>query len=717
MSNFLEGLNPEQLEAVKTTEGPLLVLSGAGTGKTRVLTTRIGYIISEYLAKPWEILSLTFTNKAAKEMKQRLIGIIGSQAEQVWMGTFHGIGVRILRAHHDLVNLNPNFLIYNEDDQKSVLKTIMQDMKLDTKKFPPSEAVEIISRLKDKGINYKQFETTLKTIHGVNTDFANGKLSEIYTKYQKQLEQNNAVDYGDLILKTTNLLLTNNEVLRKYQEQFKYILVDEYQDTNTSQYMLLRLLAAKRKNICCVGDDDQSIYSWRGAVIDNILNFEKDYIGAKTIRLEKNYRSTPAILACANSVIKNNSERLGKNLIPNKEKPENDFVIGLSPYSDRDEAQEIADLIEEYHDQGDDYNKFAILIRNASLSRIFEEELVSRKIPYSLIGATRFYDRAEVKDAIAYLRLLIYRDDDVSFKRILNNPKRGMGDVAFGEIYSYAKSRSIPLFQASEELVKNGGLAKRTSESLNNFLNIFKSFDNLEKESKPEEIFYNLLVSAKYIEKWQTSKDIDAKDRLNNLKELVGILKDEGYSLESFLEQISLMTINDETAEKNHVSIMTIHAAKGLEFEIVFLPAWEQGIFPSERTIRDEGDSGLEEERRLAYVAITRARKKLFISATKSRLVYGTRQNNLPSIFWDELDGEFFNTNNKRPIFINKSDTTPRIKNTSSFSRHSSILGAMVDHSEFGRGIVIEEEGLFLTIAFQNYGIKKVAKEYVKIMG
>ncbi len=709
---MLTNLNPEQRIGVETTEGPVLILSGAGTGKTRVLTTRIAHILSSGLANPWEVLALTFTNKAANEMKDRLQQMIGGMAGAVWMGTFHAIGVKILRANAERAGLKNPFLILGEDDQKAVLKNIMQNMSIDLKKWPPIDAVEQISRLKDRAIRYDQAETHTGSTSSSANGFADGRLSEIYTLYQIELSRLNGVDYGDLILKPLDLLLHEPDILRKYQQQFKYILVDEYQDTNMAQYMLLRLLASHHRNICCVGDDDQSIYSWRGAEIQNILGFDREYTGTKIIRLETNYRSTPAILGVASSLIKHNKGRLGKDLKTNSN-DSHDLVQIVQLYSDHMESNMIADEIESGHMSGQPYHEFAILIRNASLSRLFEEELMMRKIPYKLIGGTRFYDRTEIKDSVAYARLLVYPYDDVSMARILNTPKRGLGDVALAHIRDYAKSRNLSLFDAMRDMIETNAMPKRMKESCQSFVKLFESIRELIGKKEPAEVFQTLLDQSGYIKMWQESKDLDAKERLEHLRELIGLINDQHTSLEGFLEQVALMTMNDEESNTDHVSIMTLHAAKGLEFDTVFLPAWEEGIFPSERTLKEEGEKGLEEERRLAYVGITRARKKLIISTTSSRLVFGQRQNNLPSIFLDEIDDQFIEKTgfyNQKPKTFTPKPAVYKPKQKIS----NSVVGSLVEHDDLGRGVVIEQDGDFLTIAFQRTGIKKVSAEFIR---
>lgn len=620
----LENLNPEQKLAVTTTDGPLLVLSGAGTGKTRVLTTRVAYILNSGLAMPWQVLALTFTDRAANEMKTRIAEFADDTATwrpaDLWCGTFHSICLRILRANATAAGLRRDFLIYGEDDQKATLKNIFADMSLDAKDYNPSDWVERISAIKDKGLR-----------HG--DDIAVGDVAKkIMDAYNAELARMGAVDFGDIILHVLNLFDKNPDILARYSRQFKYIMVDEFQDTNRAQMQFLEMLTrdADTPNICCVGDDDQSIYSWRGAEIKNILGFEQKFKNAQIIRLETNYRSTPNILGAANSLIRHNQGRLGKDLhtLSNSNSGEPVYVLTLP--SDWDEVRIIADTIMRRAD-GVPYSDFAVLIRAGSLSRLFEEEFTSRGIPYKLVGATKFYDRMEIRDAVAYLRLLVYPFDDMSFTRIIGKPRRGFGPSAIAKI----RACGINLMNG----LRAASLSGKQGAAATEFLSAF-DFDWA--GMSPMDAARTILEKSGYINYWRTSKDTDAGERLDNIRELITNVIAKYDTLPDFLEHAALMTADDNDNDAapviDAVSIMTIHAAKGLEFNTVFLPAWEDGIFPNDMAI-DGG--GLEEERRLAYVAITRARRRAIISNAMSRMVFGSRQYNSPSRFITEMDNCF----------------------------------------------------------------------------
>lgn len=688
--DYMRDLNDEQKLAVTTVDGPLLVLSGAGTGKTRVLTSRIAHILYNGLARPWEILALTFTNKAANEMRFRVAGYgeISHLCADLWMGTFHSMCLRILRANYATAGLRRDFLIYGEDDQKSILKRVMNNLGLDTKEYNPSDWVDRISNIKDKGV----------------FDFDKMSLSPIASKilkaYNEELQNLGAVDFGDIILLVLKMFSKDSDVLRKYQNQFKYILVDEFQDSNAAQMNLLKMLTANNDNpnICCVGDDDQSIYSWRGAEIRNILEFEQTYPKAKIIRLETNYRSTGNILGAANSLIKNNMGRLGKDLrvAPGVEMGEPVYVMTLP--SDWDESRFIADAIS--RNANNNYSLFAILIRAGSLSRTFEEEFTQRGIPYKLVGATKFYDRAEIRDAIAYIRLLVYPFDDISFERVISKPRRGFGDGALVKLRETGKHLM--------EALKIAKLSSKQSVAADEFLNAF-DFDW--KNSSPKDAVQTLLERSGYLKMWRESKDIDAEERIEHIRELINGVVSKYDTLPAFLEHAALMMTDDndnEVDDKNLVSIMTIHAAKGLEFDTVFLPAWEEGIFPNEKTTQ-EGDT--EEERRLAYVAITRARVRAIITNAMVRTVFGQRLYQKPSRFIGEIGKQFTNINgNTYERKVSGSAQKPRMP------KSESVIGKMVSHSEMGTGVVIAENGNYLTIAFKTRGIKNVARDFIKFI-
>lgn len=691
--NYMSDLNDEQILAVTTLDGPLLVLSGAGTGKTRVLTSRIAHILHEQMAMPWQILALTFTNKAANEMRFRVAQYpeISHLCGDLWLGTFHSICLRILRANYVAAGLRRDFLIYGEDDQKSVLKRVITNLGLDTKEYNPSDWVERISNIKDKGF----------------TDFEKMPLSEtakkILLEYNAELSRLGAVDFGDIILRVLKLFESNPEILSKYQHQFKYILVDEFQDTNAAQMSLLKTITAgqENKNICCVGDDDQSIYSWRGAEIKNILEFEKTYPGAKIIRLETNYRSSGNILGAANSLIKNNMGRLGKDLrvAPNMTMGEPVYVFTVP--ADWDEARFVADTI--IRNNKNNFTDFAILIRAGSLSRTFEEEFTSKNIPYRLVGATKFYDRAEIRDAIAYIRLLVYPFDDISFERIISKPSRHIGPAAIAKIRNSGKSLM--------DGIKTVNLSAKQNEYVKEFLS---AFDFNWQNMSPKEAVQQLLENSGYMNMWRQSKDTDAEERIEHIRELINVVVVKYDTLSEFLEHAALMMTDDndnETDDKNVVSIMTIHAAKGLEFNTVFLPAWEEGIFPNDKTTK-EGD--VEEERRLAYVAITRARKTVIITNAMVRSLFGQRMYQTPSRFIGEIDKQFVNDNNQRKNVEHYDGQQKTHKQK--ISTTASVVGKMVLHSEMGTGVIIAENNDVLTVAFKTKGIKNVMRNFVKIV-
>ena len=682
----LENLNDAQIQAVKKTDGPLLVLAGAGTGKTRVLTTRIGYILSQNLACPWQILALTFTNKAANEMKNR-IDIMGGGAffsRDIWCGTFHSICLRILRSNYAVAGLRPDFLIYGEDDQKAVIKKVLADMNITTTKTP-ADYVEEFSRIKDRGISAPE-----------NKD-------KIFKAYNDELMRLSAVDFGDIILYVLRLFDKNPDILERYQKQFKYILVDEFQDTNAAQMQFLSFLTRGTEcpNICCVGDDDQSIYSWRGAEIKNILNFGKNFCGAEIIRLETNYRSTANILGAANSLIRHNDGRLGKELKTANAEQTGEKVYVLTLPTDLDEVKFIADAIAQ---DGTIFNNKTILIRSGGLSRLFEEEFARRGIPYRLIGATKFYDRMEIRDAICYIRLLVHPFDDMSFLRVIGKPRRGFGPAALEKIRACGDNYMDGMRKCS--------LKGKQAESAKEFLSTFDfDWENM----APRDAVQKLLDDSGYIKMWQDSKDVDASDRLVNIRELITGVVAKYDTLHDFLEQAALMMTDDndepDIMNNNAVNIMTIHAAKGLEFDTVFLPAWEEGVFPNEKSIQD---GSVEEERRLAYVALTRAKKIAVITNTASRLIYGTRQYNTPSRFIGEIDNQYLYFGNNRPqqtSYVHHN----YVKKTT-FAPRKTLVGRQARHSEYGTGVIIEEGTGILTVAFGSRGIKKIAKDFVEII-
>jgi DNA helicase-2/ATP-dependent DNA helicase PcrA len=724
--NYLSLLNPEQRRAVETTDGPVLVLSGAGTGKTRVITERIAHILRIGLARPWEVLALTFTNKAANEMKRRVIDSATPHStlhtphlNDIWLGTFHSIGLRILRYNAVAAGLERDFIVLGEDGQKSVLKTVITALGLDTKEYPPADWVEKIQAIKDKGLRViPEFLRAAQKCLEPGKAQGVEKLSnsdKIYNAYNAELARLNAVDFGDLILKVLQLFVSHPDILKKYQQQFKYVMVDEYQDTNASQHQLLRMLAAGHNNICCVGDDDQSIYSWRGADIKNILGFEQDYAGATVIRLETNYRSTGNILGAANSLIRHNRSRLGKDLRTAPDAGDGEKVRIIPLPTDFDETRLIADAVE--HETG----AIALLIRTNSLSDIFEKEFVRRNIPYIVIGGTKLYDRAEIRDLVAYASLLAYPHDDISFARIISKPRRGFGEVALQKIRDFATAKNISMFHALREIPLSGKQAGGAKEFLS-------AFDFNWAGQDPMAAIAQLLDRVGYMKMWQESKDPDAKERLQRTIDFLTNEEIKYETIAEFLEDaiLKISAIDDDEtshstlhaphSQRESVAIMTIHAAKGLEFDTVFLPAWEDGIFPNEMAIQD---GGLEEERRLAYVAITRAKRRAVITHVASRMTFGQRQFNTPSRFIDEIDEAFTchpgNAAQRRYPGSGKDISKPnQIPGSALRPRNDTMVGKLVSHPDLGSGVVIEEnDGDIFTIAFKDKGIKKVARKFV----
>ena len=631
--NWLNTLNVEQREAVKTTEGPLLVLSGAGTGKTRVLTTRLAYILSKGLAKPWNCFVVTFTNKAAKEMKTRVQELIGAISDSVWLGTFHGLCVKILRKHAECVGLKSNFTILDEDDQKRLIKQILELLSIDEKKYPPASFVEKISRYKDKGL------TPQRLTH----EFKNNILISVYEKYQQRLLELNAVDFADIILHTLEILQTNPDILDEYQNKFSYVMVDEYQDTNVTQYLLLRLLSQKSGNLCCVGDDDQSIYSWRGAEIENILRFEKDFPSAKIIRLEQNYRSTSNILTAASSLISHNRSRLGKTLKVALNSPanfkENEKIKLISTYSGTEEAAYVTSEIENLHRHGSAYQNMAVLVRTAAQMREFEDRFIAEAIPYQVIGGPKFYERMEIRDIIAYLRVIAQPFDDLALERIINKPSRKIGATSVQKFKDYAYKNSISLLQAIDNMCEQKLISGQLLNAASSLVSLFKAWQQASLEMHPDELAAHVAEESGYLDMLKKEDSVESQGRIDNIRELINSMGDEiNYpTLEAFLEHVSLITEADNTLSSNNVYLMTLHSAKGLEFETVFLPGWEEGLFPHDRALNEGGATALEEERRLAYVAITRAKQKLYILTAYARRVFGQYQNNPPSRFLNEI--------------------------------------------------------------------------------
>jgi DNA helicase-2/ATP-dependent DNA helicase PcrA len=626
---YLAGLNPEQRAAVETLEGPVLVLAGAGTGKTRVLTTRIAHILSLGKARPSEILSVTFTNKAAREMKTRVGAMVGQIVEGMpWLGTFHSIGVKILRRHAELVGLKPDFTILDVDDQVRLLKQLLAAENIDEKRWPGRVLAQVIDGWKNRGL------TPDKVPAGEGATFANGRGIDLYKAYQARMKTLNAADFGDLLIEMLRLFREHPEVLRQYQDRFRYVLVDEYQDTNVAQYLWLRLIGQGSKNICCVGDDDQSIYGWRGAEVDNILRFEKDFPGATVIRLERNYRSTGHILGAASYLIAHNEGRLGKTLRTEDEPGEKVGVTGA--WDSEEEARAIGEEIEQLQREGHSLDEMAILVRASFQMREFEDRFVTLGLPYRVIGGPRFYERAEIRDALAYLRLVNQPADDLAFERIINTPRRGLGDATLQSLQHHARHRNIPLLEAARLLSETEEMKPKPRSALRDIVTMFDRW-RAQKDSLPHtELAEIVLDESGYTEMWQKDRSADAAGRLENLKELVRSME-EFENLGGFLEHISLVMDTDKGESVEAVSIMTLHAAKGLEFDSVFLPGWEEGVLPHQRSLDDQGRAGLEEERRLAHVGLTRARRRARIYFVSNRRIHGSWSSAIPSRFLDEL--------------------------------------------------------------------------------
>ncbi|MDG4894042.1 UvrD-helicase domain-containing protein [Mesorhizobium sp. WSM4976] len=666
--DYLKGLNPEQRLAVETTEGPVLVLAGAGTGKTRVLTTRIAHILATGRAFPSQILAVTFTNKAAREMKQRIGHLIGEGNVEgmPWLGTFHSIGVKLLRRHAELAGLKSDFTILDTDDVVRLIKQLIQAEGLDDKRWPAKTFAQMLDNWKNKGLGPDEIP------EGDARSFGNGKGRQLYKAYQERLQTLNSCDFGDLLYHPIRIFRAYPDVLKEYHRKFKYILVDEYQDTNTAQYMWLRLLAQRpnvgrapsaegrkpdrasagqaapteaseraavgenKVNICCVGDDDQSIYGWRGAEVDNILRFDKDFPGATIIRLERNYRSTAHILGAASHLIAHNEGRFGKTLFTDRDDPEDDKVHVHAAWDSEEEARAVGDAIEAYQRQKHNLNDMAILVRASFQMRAFEDRFITLGLNYRVIGGPRFYERLEIRDALAFFRVVANGGDDLAFERIVNVPKRGLGEATIRQIHDTARAMRIPMLEAAATLAESDELKPKPRAALRE---VAANFERWQKalETKPHtELAETILEESGYTDMWKNERSAEAPGRLENLKELIRSME-EYESLRSFLEHVALVMDAEQNAEQDAVSIMTLHSAKGLEFETVFLPGWEEGLFPHQRALDEGGRSGLEEERRLAYVGLTRAKKNLHIWFVSNRQIHGLWQSTIPSRFVDEL--------------------------------------------------------------------------------
>ncbi len=734
---YFERLNAAQRDAVEAVDGPVLVLAGAGTGKTRVLTTRLAHILTTGRASPAQILAVTFTNKAAREMKDRVSALIDRPVEGWWLGTFHALAARLLRRHAELVGLKPNFTILDTDDQIRLLKQLIQAAGIDDKKWPARALLGVIERWKDRGL------TPDRVTAAEQGDFAQGRALELYRGYQERLRTLNACDFGDLLLHNLTLFQANADVLQSYQRQLRYILVDEYQDTNVSQYLWLRLLAQGHRNLCCVGDDDQSIYGWRGAEVGNILRFEHDFPGARIIRLERNYRSTHHILGAASGLIAHNRGRLGKTLWTDSEEGEKVAVRGL--WDGEEEARFIGDEIETLQRKGASLGQIAILVRAGFQTREFEERFITLGVPYRVVGGPRFYERQEIRDAIAYLRMLHQPDDDLAFERIINTPRRGIGEATVRAIHDLARRQGASMSSAAARLVDTDELKPAARRALGTLLKDFARWRDLAIGLPQGELAEIVLDESGYTAMWQADKSPEAPGRLENLKELVTAIE-EFESLAGFLEHVSLVMENAEGNPGEMVSIMTLHSAKGLEFDTVFLPGWEEGLFPHQRALDESGAAGLEEERRLAYVGLTRARQRAVVTYAANRRIHNMWQSAIPSRFVDELPGK----NIERAAEIGAYDyggaageASARLSEGSMLrpffgtatgggswkARHQLIEGesrvverdpratyppgARLFHQKFGYGTVAAAEGEKLEIDFDKAGRKKLLASFV----
>ena len=748
---YLAGLNPPQRQAVLTSEGPVLVLAGAGTGKTAALTARLAHLIATRRAWPSEILAVTFTNRAAREMKHRIGAMIGDAVEGMpWLGTFHSIAAKMLRRHAELVGLHSNFTILDTDDQLRVIKQLMQAENLDDKRWPPKLLASLIDRWKNRGLTPADLDA------GENEAWADGKGRHFYALYQARLKTLNACDFGDLLLHMLVILKTHRDVLEQYQMRFKYILVDEYQDTNASQYLWLRLLAQSRKNICCVGDDDQSIYSWRGAEVANILRFERDFPGATVIRLEQNYRSTPHILAAASGLIDKNADRLGKTLWTELDSGDKVQVKGV--WDGPEEARRIGDALESVQIKGGSLNDAAILVRAQFQTREFEDRFISIGMPYRIVGGFRFYERAEIRDALAYLRLVNSPADDLAFERIVNTPKRGLGDKAIQRIHLLARAEQLPLARAAARIVETDELTPQARRSLSTFVNQLRHWQEQAQALPHAELSQLILDDSGYTAMLQADKSAEAAGRLENLSELVRAME-EYDSLDAFLEHVSLVMDRDESQDAEQVTIMTIHAAKGLEFRHVHLAGWEDGVFPSQRALDEGGTAALEEERRLAYVAITRAREQATIWHAANRRIYGQWMSSIPSRFIAELPPEHIEAEDSlgggaslwRANFSAQADPFAHLAAAQSARaatrgpawqraaaqsgvtrapapterapaaavgakpRADLAIGMRVFHEKFGYGEIADIDGNKLEVAFEAAGTKRVLDSFIRV--
>jgi len=745
---YFDGLNAEQRRAVEALDGPVLVLAGAGVGKTRVLTTRMAHLIAQGRARPHEILSVTFTNKAALAMRERIAALTGVHDGFPWMGTFHSIGTKILRRHAELVGLKSNFTILDTDDQIRLIKQVLKASDIDEKRWPARALASQIDAWKNRGLDPDH--VPLAEAAG----FANGAGASLYKSYQQRLKAVNAVDFGDLLLESLRLLREHEDVLGHYQNRLRYILVDEYQDTNVVQYLWLRLLARLYRNICCVGDDDQSIYGWRGAEIDNILRFEHDFPGATVVRLERNYRSTGHILAVASGLIAHNRNRLGKTLKTEAQAGEKPAVHAV--HDSREEARCIGDEIEAAQREGISLGEIAILVRASFQIREFEERLLEIGIPYRVVGGPRFYERAEIRDALAYFRCVVQPDDDLAFERIYNLPRRGLGEATLVLLHAHGRRAGIPLMRSARALTETEELKARPRQILRDLLRDFDRWSARVESTPHAELAQAILEESGLVAMWKAERTPDADGRLENLKELVRSMS-EFPSLAAFLEHVSLVMEAESAGAGPRVSLMTLHAAKGLEFDVVFLPGWEEGLFPHQRSLDENGAAGLEEERRLAYVGLTRARRKVAIYHAANRQVRGLWQSSRQSRFVDELPEDHIETGHSsgawgygdsrfdRVVFSGSGYETPgwrRARENEAQPGRSGAprgmprdgariiegravalepgpvfeSGARIFHDKFGPGNIVSVDGPRLTVEFDKAGRKMVQDAFVSLL-
>jgi len=746
---YLDALNPEQREAVETLDGPLLVLAGAGTGKTRVLTTRIAHILSLGRARPSQILAVTFTNKAAREMKARVGELIGGVVEGMpWLGTFHAIGVKILRRHAELVDLKPSFTVLDTDDQIRLLKQLLEAENVDEKRWPARMLAAMIDRWKNRGLVSKRVP------EGESFAFANGKGRELYALYQQRLKELNAVDFGDLLLENLRLFQEHPDVLAQYQQRFQFMLVDEYQDTNVAQYLWLRLLARGSRNICCVGDDDQSIYGWRGAEVDNILRFETDFPGAKIIRLEQNYRSTAHILGAASGLIAHNQGRLGKTLRTDSNAGKKVELQGC--WDDEEEARVIGEDIEQLQRQGQNSSEIAILVRASFQMRALEDRFITLGLPYRVVGGPRFYERQEIKDAIAYFDVTLNPANDLKFERIVNVPRRGLGESSWRLLHQVARSQNVPLVQAARLIVETEELKPKSRRALSDLITAFDRWRSMIDTMRHTELAELILDESGYTAMWQAEKSPQAQSKLENLKELIRFME-EFDTLAGFLEHVSLVMDAEAEESAERVNLMTLHSAKGLEFDVVFLPGWDEGLLPHQRSLDESGRSGLEEERRLAHVGLTRARKRAKITFAQNRRTHGMWQQAIPSRFIDELPvahvevaedrgfngsygqsrfdtaenlfaSGFYETPGWQRAQRNRPPGSPRsnprarepitidgtLVAASTVEGAGLSVGTRVFHQKFGYGRIAQVDGNKLTVDFDKAGRKKVVDSFVE---